>query len=85
YVDIGVFFADNRNLTSCARNENEGIRYVLQASRYLIKSRKYFELPHLFLDSAARFIGYRVGSHYRIFTPRIMKTLSMNRNYWADA
>jgi len=82
YVDIGVFFANNKNITSSSRNENEGIRYILQASRYLIKNKELNELVYLFLDSFARFLGYRLGLHYRMFSPRTMCRISMNRNYW---
>lgn len=82
YVDIGVFFANNKTLNCYAKNENEGIKYILQASRYLIDHKKIRELPYLFLDSVARLIGYRVGFRYRMFTPRMMRVLSMNKNYW---
>ena len=82
YVDIGVFFANNKKLSSCVRNESEGMQYILQASRYLMKSKEYKELVYLCLDSFARFLGYRLGLHHMMFSPKVMRRISMNKNYW---
>ncbi len=82
YVDIGVFFSDNEQLAVFSRNEDEGKRYLLAAAGYLIKNKKSSELPHLFLDSVARFIGYRVGKNYRHLPGKVMRSMSMHRNYW---
>jgi rhamnosyltransferase len=82
YVDIGVFFAGNPQLASCARNETEGRRYLREAAAFLIHNGKAHELVHLFLDSAARFLGYRVGINYRSIPVSVMKRMSMNKGYW---
>jgi rhamnosyltransferase len=82
YVDIGVFFSDNRELASFARNEDEGKRYLLAASDYLIRNGRASRLPHLFLDTVARFVGYRVGRNYRLLPGRVLRSISMHGNYW---
>lgn len=82
YVDIGVFFSDNRQLAAFARSEDEGKRYLLAAADYLLKNKKVFGLLHLLLDTVARFIGYRVGKSYRQLPKQIMKLISMHKNYW---
>ncbi len=82
YVDIGVFFADNRRLARYARNESEGKKYIVQAARYLMQNKEPQELLHLFLDSVARLIGYRVGIKYKALPRSSMNYLSMNKKYW---
>lgn len=82
YVDIGVFFANNQHIASCARNEEEGMKYLREAASFLIRNRKTSELPHLLLDSAARFLGYRIGVNYRALPVGTMRRISMNRGYW---
>jgi len=84
YVDIGVFFANNPVLKSYAKNESEGIRYISQAARYLTENGEYASLIHLFLDSLARFVGYRVGYRFRKIPVSLLVRISMNRNYWRN-
>ena len=84
YVDIGVFFANNPVLKSYAKNESEGIRYISQAARYLIENGEYAGLIHLFLDSLARFVGYRMGYRFRKIPVSLLVKISMNRNYWRN-
>ncbi len=82
YVDIGVFFSNNRDLAAYSRNETEGIRYILAAARYLIDKNEPWQLPHLLLDSIARFLGYRAGKNYRLLPVKYMRYISMNKAYW---
>ena len=82
YVDIGVFFSNNRDLAAYSRNETEGIRYILAAARYLIDKNEPWQLPHLLLDSIARFLGYRAGKNYRLLPVKYMEYISMNKAYW---
>ena len=82
YVDIGVFFADNQAIASCSRTEEEGKKYLREAASFLLKSGRAHELAHLFLDSAARFLGYRVGAGYRALPVSLVRRLSMNKGYW---
>ena len=84
YVDIGVFFANNPVLKSYSRNESEGIKYIKQAALYLMKNGEHLSLVHLFLDSLARFVGYRVGYRFRKIPVSVLVNISMNRNYWRN-
>lgn len=82
YVDIGVFFFNNRELKEYAKNESEGLKYIIQASTFLYNNKEFGELVYLFLDTLVRFLGYRVGSCYRRLPENIIKKISMNKNYW---
>jgi len=82
YVDIGVFFSNNRVLKEYAKNESEGLKYIIQASVFLYNNKEFRELIYLFLDTIVRFLGYKVGSCYRRLPGNIIKKISMNKNYW---
>jgi rhamnosyltransferase len=82
YVDIGVFFSNNPDLAAYSKNETEGIRYILAAARCLMDKNEPWQLPHLLLDSLARFLGYRVGKNYRLLPVKYMRYISMNKAYW---
>jgi rhamnosyltransferase len=84
YVDIGVFFTENPDLKARSKNESEGVKYILAACRYLIKTKNYFEFLHLITDTLARFSGYRIGAHYKSLPIKLAKRLSMNRGFWKE-
>lgn len=82
YVDIGVFFAMNTNLARCSKNEDEGRKCILTAAKALMSDGKVLSLAHLVLDSAVRFLGYRIGRSHKVLPRSIMHHVSMNRDYW---
>jgi rhamnosyltransferase len=82
YVDIGVFFEDNRHLAALSRNEAEGRKYLGQAAGLLLREGGIASLAHLILDCAARYAGYRVGSRHRSLPTGVLKRISLNRAYW---
>lgn len=82
YVDIGVFFCHNPDLSACAMNEGEGLRYLHEAFRFLLQSRYYGEFLHLGWDTGARLLGYRLGRRYRWLPRALVQRLSMNKGYW---
>jgi len=51
---------------------------------YLMGKGEYLSLIHLFLDSLARFVGYRVGYRFRKIPVSLLVRISMNRNYWSS-
>ena len=84
YVDIGVFFAENRSLAACSDNESEGVKYIKHAMGRLYQDRQCAAFADLLIDSLARFLGYNVGVRYALLPARFMRYISMNRNYWAS-
>ncbi len=77
-----MFFSNNKELKGYARNENEGLKYVIQASEFLYNNKKFGEIVYLIIDTFVRFVGYKVGFHYRNFPGAIIRRVSMNKNYW---
>ena len=61
YYNIGSSIKDNRSILQNIEAEEEGIRFVKEQIRYLVKQRKYFWLPRIFLESLEKYAGYRAG------------------------
>jgi rhamnosyltransferase len=61
YYNIGSSIKDNQSILQNIDAEEEGIRFVKEQIRYLVKQRKYFWLPRIFLESLSKYAGYRAG------------------------
>ncbi|MBD2751863.1 glycosyltransferase family 2 protein [Spirosoma validum] len=83
YFDIGVFHRQQQKvLHPFTKAESEGLRYVLDESKYLIKLGVSWLLPVQYVRTIAKYVGYRTGWFYHIFPKRFNKLLSMHRSFW---
>lgn len=61
YYNIGSSFKNNRWILKYTQAEGEGIRFVKEQARFVLKQRHYFWIPYIFLESLTKFMGYRIG------------------------
>jgi rhamnosyltransferase len=61
YYNIGASIKENRWLLEHARAEGEGITFLREQVRFTIKHREYRWIPYIFLESTAKYAGYRIG------------------------
>ncbi len=80
--DLGVSQADHPEIFARYPSEGEGVKLVKQCAGYLIKSGHGAEIPDLILDSACKYIGYRLGKSYRRLPGSVVRKLTDNRTYW---
>ncbi len=80
--DLGVSQTDNPETFAGISSESEGIKFLLRLSKLLIKSGRIFDIPYLYINSAFRLLGYKLGRHYKRLPMWLVKKCSMNRNYW---
>ena len=80
--DLGVSQADHPDVFSGVPSEGEGIRLVKQTLKYLVEKRKILLIPGLIVNSGLKYTGYQLGKHYRRLPKKIVRQLSMNKNYW---
>lgn len=80
--DLGVSQKQNPQVFGMAKSEGEGIRLVKQTAGYLVKNRRFDQLPALALGSGAKFLGYRLGKCYDRLPRTLVYKLSMNKRYW---
>lgn len=80
--DVGVVFVDSSEYFNGVKSESEGIKYVKQSAKYLIKIGKAYLIPHLIIDSGFRFIGYKAGKSYKKMPMKLVKKMSMHSFYF---
>ena len=80
--DLAVSQAQNPEIFGDVKSEAEGIRMVKSAADYLLRSKRWYLLPKLILNSAAKYAGYAMGKKYRRLPERLVIALSSNKNYW---
>lgn len=80
--DLGVSQAQHPEIFAGIKSESEGIKLVLDTSRYLIKHHKYGEIFRLYTSSAAKLLGYRLGKGYKKLPRRIVLMCAMNKEYF---
>ncbi|MBQ9118444.1 MAG: glycosyltransferase family 2 protein [Lachnospiraceae bacterium] len=80
--DLGVSHAEYREIFAAVPAEKEGSRLVLQTLEYLMGQRRYLDVLDLIFQSAAKFIGYQFGKHYRMLPKELVLKLSSNPGYF---
>lgn len=80
--DLGVSQAQHPEVFAAYPSESEGIRLVRQLIRHLRESGHRSQIPHVVMQSGARYIGYQLGRHYRALPDKMVVRMSNNREYW---
>ncbi len=80
--DLGVSQCEHPEVFDGVSSESEGSRLVTDTVRHLWNTKNKELIPYLFISSAFKFIGYRVGKAYRHLPAKMVRWCSSNRNYW---
>jgi rhamnosyltransferase len=82
--DVGVVFADSSEYFYGVKSESEGIKFVKEATKYLINDKKIYLIPHLIIESGFKFIGYKLGMNYKKIPKKYVKKMSMHSFYFEN-
>lgn len=80
--DLGVSQTDHPEVFGGISSESEGSRLVADTVRYLWDTKNKSLIPYLFLSSAFKLAGYRLGKAYRNLPVKMVRWCSSNRDYW---
>ena len=80
--DMGVSQKDYEEVFSGIKSESEGIKMVVSAAEYMMDNGHWYDIPHLFINSAAKYTGYRLGKMYKHLGKKIILKLTSNKEYW---
>lgn len=83
--DLGVSQARHPEVFAGLPSEGEGIRMVKRTAAYLRRQGEKKLLGRLFLQSACKYAGFRLGRAYRCLPRRLVKKCSSNREYWENS
>lgn len=79
--DLGVSHAQYPEIFADVPPEGEGMKLVKKTASFLLKNQPLM-LPKLFVQSAAKFAGYRMGKKYERLPGWLVKKCSMQKSYW---
>ncbi len=84
YFDIGTFFNENRWIRDLAKPEGEGIRYLKEELIFLSANGQKSWIPYALVDTAVRFLGYRMGLLEGRIPVYLKKRASYNKGFWEN-
>jgi rhamnosyltransferase len=61
YYNIGSSLKNNNWVLRYAKPEGEGVKFMKEALVFVMKQRQYRWIPYIFLESATKYAGYRMG------------------------
>lgn len=83
YFDIGVFYGRETWIHETFGDaRREGRNFVESELHYLRKTGNLHLIPYALLQTAAKWLGYRLGLEERRLPSKLKPWLSMNRHYW---
>lgn len=80
--DLGVSHADYPEVFSGLSTESEGIRLVKETCIHLFRIGKPWLVFWLVWQSGCKYLGYFLGKRYMKLPRKMVKSLSMNKEYW---
>ncbi len=80
--DLGVSQAEHPEVFGGIKSESEGIRLVKNTAGHLLKNGRWYQVPYLFMTSAAKYLGYRKGLNYKRLSEKRILKCTMNKDYW---
>ena len=80
--DVAVSQVDNPDVFGGIKSESEGIRLMKNTAGYLIKIRRPWLIMPLVIKSGFKYLGYKLGQHYKHLPQRLVVKLSSNPKYW---
>jgi rhamnosyltransferase len=61
YYTIGSSLRNNRWILDYAKAESEGAQFLKEQLLFVIKNKKISVIPYIFLETMAKYIGFRIG------------------------
>lgn len=81
--DLGVSQADHPEIFGGLRSEGEGVKMVLGNAKDLIRHGRILTVVNLVWKSGCKYLGFRMGRHYRKLSHQMVLRCTMNPRYWA--
>lgn len=82
--DMGVSQAEHPEIFADVPAEGEGIALVKATAGHLLRQKKPWLLAKLVAHSGFKYLGYRMGKHYKALPEKWIQACTMNPEYWRD-
>ncbi|MDO4477815.1 MAG: glycosyltransferase family 2 protein [Lachnospiraceae bacterium] len=82
YFDNGVSQADHPEIFKGVPAMGEGKKLVKATAAYLKKMDCQHKIPGLYMQSAFKLLGFKLGKMYRRLPHFLVRAFSLNKEYW---
>lgn len=83
--DLGVSQTDHPEIFAQVSSQREGVRYVKEAARFLLKKGRPLMIAALIWQSGWKYLGYRLGRDYQKLPRRVLLLCTSDKGYWERA
>lgn len=80
--DVGAFFAGAGPELAGAKVGGEGLRFVREQLRYVLRHRRADLVPLVIAEAAAKFTAFQFGKRHHLVPRPLKKKLSMHSYHW---
>ena len=80
--DLAVSQAEHPEIFEGIRSEDEGIKLVKKTAKHLLDIRKPWLIVTLVMQSAGKYLGYRLGKRYQKLPGWMIRKCTMSPLYW---
>lgn len=80
--DVGAFFAQAGPELAGANVGGEGLRFVREQLRYVVRHGRADLIPLVFVEAAVKFTAFQLGKRHRYLPLGLKKKLSMHSYHW---
>ncbi len=84
YFDLAVSQVMHPEVFGNVSSESEGMRLVKKSIRHCLRIRKPWLIFSVITNNAGKFLGYKLGQHYRILPKRVIQMCTMNQTFWQE-
>ncbi|SET26115.1 glycosyltransferase family 2 protein [[Clostridium] polysaccharolyticum] len=80
--DVGVAHSQYKEIFGTVQSVPEGVKLVKETASQMWKDKKYLELMDLFFASGFKFLGYKLGCHYKRLPESLVLKMTSFKAYW---
>lgn len=84
YFDIAASLDHEPCIRQVGRAGASGRQFFFNQLRYLSKEKQLKALPLVFIETAAKYLGYKCGSKHGLIPEGWKKYCGLNKNYWQN-
>ena len=83
--DLAVSQYNHPEVFQQVKSTDEGFLYVKKVIQHLCESRNFHWIPYFVCESTMKYIGYKLGMKYKTLPMWLVRSLSMNVEYWNES
>ena len=82
YFDIAASLSCEPRIRTIGKVEAKGFEFFRNQLAFIGDRGKLYQLPIMFLESGAKYLGYKAGENHNCFPKGLKKYLGLNTLYW---